>query len=310
MRPYKSSSYKRERPMKRASTRSQGLTTRYNLTFILLGLVIWVPMGVSVVSAQGKPEFGLGQKVEAGSVPKRLPIKITSKDGATMVLIPDGEFLMGSDDGFFGGELPVHRVHLNAFYLDTYEVTTSRYATFLHASGRTAPKYWNHARQVEHREKPVVGVDWHDAQAYCAHYGRRLPTEAEWEKAARGTDGRWYPWGNDPPTKQHANFDQCCAFNEYGVLTTVGSRPAGKGPYGVHDMAGNVMEWVADWYDENYYRTSPARNPHGPSNGQYRVLRSGSWGDIPIGILTVTRDWTTPMYRTDRIGFRCAQDVR
>lgn len=199
---------------------------------------------------------------------------------APMVLVPAGEFTMGSrkdDKTAEKDERPAHLVYLNAFSIDQYEVTTSRFAEFLRETKRAVPKYWSEQVPQQHGNKPVVGVDWNDADAYCAWAGKRLPTEAEWEKAARGTDQRLYPWGNQPPNEQRANVNRCCDFKDYGVLTDVGSYEQGKSAYGAYDMAGNVWEWTADWYEENYYSTSPARNPKGPSSGEYRVLRGGSW---------------------------------
>jgi formylglycine-generating enzyme required for sulfatase activity len=163
--------------------------------------------------------------------PRSLLKNSTGKDGAPMVLVPEGEFTMGSNKGD-EDEKPAHQVTLKAFYIDTFEVTTKRYQVFMNDSGRGEPKYWSQTIPVSQAEKPVVGVTWNDAEAYCEYYGRRLPTEAEWEKAARGTDGRIYPWGNDAPTSRHANFDSDGTktfndFNNYGVLTAMGSRDRG-----------------------------------------------------------------------------------
>jgi formylglycine-generating enzyme required for sulfatase activity len=256
---------------------------------------------------------------------------ITGKDGAPMVLIPAGSFQMGSTkdevdraihtclteykkdqqtcEGWFKRELPQHRVQLDAFYLDQYEVTTARYAKFFKETNRRQPVYWSANVVSAHASKPVVGVDWNDATAYCAWAGRRLPTEAEWEKAARGTDQRSYPWGNEAPSEQRANFNHCCDFNEYGALTDVGLFEQGRSPSGAYDMAGNVWEWTADWYDETYYGESPARNPTGPSSGDFRMLRGGSWDNGPVYVRSALRLRGTSTERGDNIGFRCAQDI-
>ncbi|MDR4487750.1 MAG: SUMF1/EgtB/PvdO family nonheme iron enzyme [Nitrospirales bacterium] len=256
------------------------------------------------------------------------PAIITGKDGAPMVLVPAGPFTMGSSEAaidqwlqahpqdkrkWFDPEVPQHPVYLDAFYLDQYEVTTSRYAAFMEATKREPPKYWPATVLKQHAKKPVVGVMWDDAQAYCAWAGKRLPTEAQWEKAARGMDGRIYPWGNEPPTKQLANFDNCCDFKDYGALTDVGSFEGGKSPYGAYDMAGNAWEWVADWYDANLYQqratgNEPVRNPQGPDKGESRVLRGGSWDySYPRFLRSSDRFWSHPTFWDNGIGFRCAQ---
>jgi formylglycine-generating enzyme required for sulfatase activity len=238
--------------------------------------------------------------------------EVTGKDGAPMVLVSAGEFTMGSrEDDMVASddERPAHSVYLNAFYIDQYEVTTSRYATFFQDTKRRAPASWSEQVLKQHGRKPVVGVDWSDAGAYCAWAGKRLPTEAEWEKAARGTDRRLHPWGYAAPNETLANFGRCCSFNGYGVLADVGSFEEGKSPYGAYDMAGNVWEWVSDWYDDAYYSKSQARNPKGPSGGEYRVLRGGSWGNEPADIRSVNRNRLPPTTQSADIGFRCARDI-
>jgi len=234
--------------------------------------------------------------------------EITGKDGAPMVLVPAGEFIMGSNDGE-EDEKPERRVTLDTFYMDKYEVSTRVYAAFLQATGRARPDDWSkQVALVGSGDRPVVNVTWHDADAYCRQYGKRLPTEAEWEKAARETDGRTYPWGNEEPTNQHALFN--ARWNGYGTLATVESYEAGKSPYGLYHMAGNVWEWVADWYDEDYYQKTPDRNPKGPSTGNTKVLRGGSWLDEPRVVRSADRDRYLPMFRGATDGFRCPRDAR
>ena len=230
---------------------------------------------------------------------------ITGNDGAPMVLVPAGEFTMGSrgeGTSSQNDEQPAHQVYLDAYYIDQYEVTTARYAKFFKAANRRQPEYWSANVVSDHARKPVVGVDWDDAVAYCAWAGKRLPTEAEWEKAARGTDQRLYPWGNAAPDAQRANFNRGYDFKDYGVLADVGSLEGGKSPYGACDMAGNVWEWTADWYDAHYYGKSPERNPKGPSSGEYRVLRGGSWGDAPDNVRSALRFWNAPSLRKVLLG--------
>lgn len=211
-------------------------------------------------------------------------------------------------------EKPPHAVFLDAFYIDQYEVTASRYAKFMNETGRSKPKYWDLVQLSSQGDRPVVGVTWNDAKAYCQYYNKRLPTEAEWEKAARGTDGRIYPWGNDPPTPTRTNFNRYDA--SWGTdlyserLKPVGSYDAGKSPSGAYDMAGNVWEWVADWYDVNYYRNSPKQNPKGPQTGGFRVLRGGSWGDVAVVLRASDRLRSDPPYWSTYVGFRCAKDAR
>ena len=156
-------------------------------------------------------------------------------------------------------------------------------------------------------DHPVVQVSWHDAKAYCAWAGKRLPTEAEWEKAARGTNERSFPWGQNKPNATLALFGQMTKFS-YDLLKPVGSYPGGVGPYGVFDLAGSVAEWVQDWYGASYYEQSPERNPTGPEQGMFKVLRGGAWSDLPKYLLTYGRFKLLPSTRNSYIGFRCAKD--
>jgi formylglycine-generating enzyme required for sulfatase activity len=223
----------------------------------------------------------------------------------SMVLVPAGEFTMGSLAGD-ADERPVHRVYVDTFFMDTYQLTVGQYATFLEATSHTAPQEWNIMSRAMHHKRPVVNVDWADAAAYCTWAGKRLPTEAEWEKAARGTDGRVYPWGNQLPTGLHATMMKE-KWSTHWVVSPVGMYEEGKSPYGIYDMAGNVWEWVSDWYDPNYYQTAPLRNPTGPPMGSYKVIRGGSWGSGPEGLRSAQRETHLPSFQGYGTGFRCAK---
>ncbi|THI90449.1 MAG: hypothetical protein CAF41_003510 [Nitrospira sp. CG24A] len=242
---------------------------------------------------------------------EKLPSAITGKDDVAMALIPAGEFSMGTADDVEGetlDERPRHRVHLDAYSMDKFEVTVSRYEEFMRSTGRTAPRRWKEMKADQRSNIPVVNVDWHDAEAYCRWAGKRLPTEAEWEKAARGTDERTYPWGNQKPTSTLANSAKTFEYNMYENLAPVERYEAGKSPYGLHHMAGNVWEWTADWYDKDYYAKSPERNPTGPLSGTDKVLRGGSWVNDKFYARSALRFNHVPTFYLPFIGFRCAQD--
>ena len=193
--------------------------------------------------------------------------EITGKDGAPAVLVPAGNFIMGDDE-----ESPRRELYLDAYYIDRYEVTTARYAKFLEATGAVAqPEDWEKLDRDRGTELPVVGVDWNDATAYCKWAGRRLPTDAEWEKAARGSDERRYPWGGESPNLDRANYQNASPEAYDGGLMNVGAHPSGRSPYGVEDLAGNANEWVADWYAESF-PSGDVRNPKGPEPGTARAL--------------------------------------
>ncbi len=245
------------------------------------------------------------------SKPPLLPTK-KGKDGAPMVLVPEGEFTMGSPEGEGRtNEHPEHAVHLDDFYIDQYEVTVDRYQRFLKQKSHRQPLFWDQVKSPRDEQKPVVGVDWHDANTYCEWAGKRLPTEAEWEKAARGTDKRTYPWGEFRPNSSTANFGKDWSETFYtDRLKNVGTYERGKSPYGTYDMAGNVWEWVADWYAADYYQSSPKRNPKGPPSGDYRAVRGGTWDLAPSSLRAASRDWYTPSSRPASIGVRCAQGAR
>ncbi|MCX6053963.1 MAG: SUMF1/EgtB/PvdO family nonheme iron enzyme [Chloroflexi bacterium] len=218
-------------------------------------------------------------------------------DGMMLMLVPEGEFEMGSNDGN-DDEKPVRAVWLDSFWIDQTEVTNAMYGKCV-TEGTCKPSEFADNNMFNGSDQPVVGVDWNDATAYCKWAGRRLPTEAEWEKAARGTDGRTYPWGEGLACDK-ANYEPC-----KNITTEVGTYAIGASPYGVLDMAGNVWEWTADWYDPSYYNNSTKRNPAGPGSGEYRVLRGGSW-DPDGGVRAAYRGAGNPDFGTRDFGFRCA----
>ena len=222
-------------------------------------------------------------------------------DGAVMVYVPAGEFLMGSlddDPDADDDERPQHTVYLDAFWIDRTEVTNAQYRHCVESGTCQAPRYWEDD-DLNVPDQPVMEVSWHDAQAYAAWVGGRLPTEAEWEKAARGTDGRIYPWGNSAPDCSKANYAGCT-----GNPLPVGSHPEGASPYGALEMAGNVQEWVADRYDEEYYSRSVFRNPNGPEVGSFRVMRGGAFLHTQQVSRCAHRDGGYPINRKWIVGLR------
>lgn len=268
---------------------------------------------------QGKPQDLTGTNSETKPGDKGKPStarptvsfpELHGKDGAPMMLVPAGEFIMGSDRGD-EDEAPVHRVYLNTFYIDKFEVTNARFAKYVEAIQSEPP--WGFSDKetpVVHADRPVRWVSWMDAMGYCLWVGKRLPTEAEWEKAARGTDERLYPWGNDPPTPVHAVY----GLKEGGAETVsvIGDHHMGQSPYGVQDLAGNLYEWVMDWYEEDFYSNflnNPAINPRGPSEGTAKVQRGGSYINTPYRLRSSFRTKGNPTEQDPNVGFRCAQGV-
>ena len=233
-------------------------------------------------------------------------------DTVPMIVIPSGTFLMGNQESKGrADEQPQRSVFLDAFAIDEVEVSNSRYMVFVQATGHRNPPHpyetglLTSAAGIE--QLPVVQVTWYDAKAYCAWAKKRLPTEAEWEKAARGTDGRRFPWGNEDPTPTRANFDR--EWDGDKTLAPVGALPEGASPYGVKDMAGNAREWVQDWYDQNYYKQAPLQNPQGPDRGVVRSIRGGSWHSPLHDITMAARGRGGFALQTHGTGFRCARSV-
>jgi formylglycine-generating enzyme required for sulfatase activity len=237
-------------------------------------------------------------------------------DGMVMVCVPAGEFLMGSADAdrrAYIGEKPQHTVYLDAFWIDSTPVTNAHYRRCLKAGACTQTHFWNDSR-YNAAVQPVLVTHPAQAEAYATWAGARLPTEAEWEKAARGTDGRVYPWGGtfDPARLNYCDlnceYDWQDAAGDDGHTWTspVGAYPAGASPYGALDMAGNVWQWVADWFEEDYYARAPNRNPPGPEAGDRRVLRGGSFIATQWNVRCACRHWNLPGQFPLDAGFRCA----
>ncbi|HVK55422.1 MAG TPA: SUMF1/EgtB/PvdO family nonheme iron enzyme [Burkholderiales bacterium] len=238
-------------------------------------------------------------------VSREMGNEVTGKDGAIALLVPGGKFLMGDDEWS-----PKREVHVDAFYMDKYEVSLSRYASFLKATGAVpALEYWGDINLTTQGDLPVVGITWHEAVAYCRWAGKRLPTEAEWEKAARGADGRTYPWGENEPTADMANFGKDSAKPFTEVVAPVTSHSAGKSVYGVYNLSGNVSEWVADWFEEGF-ASGDVWNPTGPASGKGKVLRGGGWADASGALKTSRRFYVNPEDRAEDRGFRCVQELK
>ncbi|HKU16038.1 MAG TPA: SUMF1/EgtB/PvdO family nonheme iron enzyme [Steroidobacteraceae bacterium] len=230
---------------------------------------------------------------------------VSTKDGAPLVRIEGGTFVMG-DDEFF----PMREVYVGPFYIDAVEVTTARYAKFLAANGSLAPPdEWDELDLATKGGLPVIGVSWNDAHAYCQWAGRRLPTEAEWEKAARDSDQRKYPWGNEEPGAGRAVYGHRAQSAYGGGLERVGSLEAGRSREGVYDLEGNASEWINDWFTDSF-SVDDVRNPKGPPSGEKKVIRGSGWHE-PVERLGGSRRYqASPDNRTDDVGFRCAMDAR
>ncbi|GBL40103.1 MAG: SUMF1/EgtB/PvdO family nonheme iron enzyme [Nitrospira sp.] len=244
-----------------------------------------------------------------------------------MVRIPVGPFLMGSDKkvdrNAYPAELPQRTIHLDAYEIDQFEVTTVQYLKYALAKDLPPLIDWQYDGgnfQETMASHPVMHVSWADADAYCKWAGKRLPTEAEWERAARGEDGRIYPWGNQPAGLSRANFgrtglsgpvrDRPERLVLYPPIISVDKYDNAVGPYGTFQMAGNVAEWVADWYDKDYYKTAPDRNPKGPENGTQKSFRGGGWIDSTPSVRGAQRNGTDPSTKMNWMGFRCARDAK
>jgi formylglycine-generating enzyme required for sulfatase activity len=253
--------------------------------------------------------------------PELLTIELAPDVHMEFVPVPAGKFIMGSDkskdEDARDDELPQHKVTLSAYWIGKHPVTNLQYQAFVQAKGVNAPKHWQDGQiPVGKENHPVVNVSWQETEAFCqwattllqaspsASLAKkvRLPTEAEWEKAARGTDGRFYPWGDEAPGLTTCNYSEIVKDT-----TPVGQfSPQSDSPYGCVDMAGNVWDWTADWYNPGYYQNSPKKNPQGPDTGQAHALRGGALNSLNILVRCAARTRFGPALRFTNIGFRCA----
>ncbi len=250
-------------------------------------------------------------------------------NGALMLTVAEGPFIMGTartshepfsfDLQYDDTEQPQRRVWLSQYEIDRDEVSLGEYLSWLQQQQRHLPEEVRklidhlttiHAMTPETLTRwPALYVTWSEASDFCRTHEKRLPTEAEWEKAARGNSGNLFPWGQRPPTSALAMFGQY-HVHEIPIVAPVDSGADGRSPYGLHHMAGNAAEWVEDWFGIDYYATMPNRNPHGPANGRYKVVRGGSWKSAPALLRTATRSGASPDRRAATIGFRCARSAR
>lgn len=292
---------------------------RHAICSVMLLVVSLIGCGIDdqmVVEEEAEEDIQITEEPTVEVISEPSPIAVEVPEG--MVYVPAGAFIMGSDpevDPMTDAldELPQHKVFLDAYFIDKHEVSNADYTKFVEATGHRNSIFWDNPK-FNHPDQPVVGVTWGDAAAYAEWVGKRLPTEAEWEKAARGTDGRIWPWGNVfDPTK--CNFDDEGKFDGhldgFAMAAPVESFEQGASPYGVLNMVGNVAEWVADWFEAEYYFVSPMENPKGPptSGMGKKSWRGASWFAGSEQMRCAFREYDDIVASGQILGFRCAKDA-
>lgn len=287
-----------------------------SIIFVFASFILMIGLlGYESYKANQMKQLVKSVKSEARPVASKLPAQDfsmyktkTGDEGRDMVQIPEGPFTMGSNEGD-PDEAPEHQVYLKGFYLDQKEVTQEEYLRFAKMTKRPIPRievFDDDQSKVLQPQLAAMSVSWDEAAAYCKWAGKRLPTEAEWEKAGRGESKKRYPWGNEFVTNA-ANVDG--SEDGYKYLAPPGSFDAGRSPYGLYDMTGNVAEWVEDSYSEHYYKKSPFRDPKGPENADLKVVRGGSWRETEHNA-RLSKRFAAKHWRTDvTIGIRCASDL-
>ena len=292
----------------------------YSTSFCLIVLISFVNPGLET------PEASTAKVETPPELAQHLEGIARYAQPSPTATIPAGGFFMGTnrkDDDPFGfetqfddTEFPQRRIWLDTFEIDRYEVTLGEYLAFLHAHGLPVSDelkrlIWHliSVHFIPHQVLapwPALYVTWKEASEFCHAQNKRLPTEAEWEKAARGKNGNIFPWGPTGPNETIAVFGQY-HVHEIPLVAAVDSYPEGQSSYGVHHLAGNVAEWVNDWFGSDYYPIMPERNPPGPSMGRYKAVRGGSWKSTPRMLRAATRGGAFPQQREATIGFRCAR---
>jgi len=307
--------------------------------FFLIAIIFFVLAACIVAPAHARHAAEEHEEEHLHEEPAGSSVPDSGDDFALMVKIPAGTFKRGStfeelkqfldmcrvkdkncELWWFEDEFPANLIYLDTYWIDIYEVSNEKYLEFVKATGHSPAlddscetekcrqgNLWKGASFPPRiRNQPVTQVSWYDADAYCRWRGKRLPSEAEWEKAARGPSGNIYPWGNGSP-KGRATFGR--KWRGVFTMTDVGSYPHGASIYGALDMAGNVWEWVDDWYHMKYYSIGRKKNPRGPSTGEFKVVRGGSWVNFADSLRSPFRRWSRPEVRFNDTGFRCARDA-